>query len=82
MDGRDPSGRKVGLLDRHQLMAYLVDPYCHEWRDTFLLNTNKAELVREMIKMYIPLDEDESDTSRQRVKEEFMVSTAVYSADI
>lgn len=82
MDGRDPSGRKVGLLDRHQLMAYLVDPYCHEWRDTFLLNTNKAELVREMIEMYIPLDEDESDTARQRVKEEFMVSTVVYIADI
>ena len=24
MDGNDPSGRKVGLLDRHHLMAFLL----------------------------------------------------------
>ena len=35
MDGRDPSGRKVGLLDRKDLMCFLVDPFSWEWRSTF-----------------------------------------------
>ena len=32
-------------------------------------------LIDEMIETYIPLDEDEGSTARQRVKKEFMVST-------
>ena len=35
MDGRDPSGRKVGLLDRKDLMCFLVDPFSWEWRSIF-----------------------------------------------
>lgn len=34
MDGTDPSGRKVGLLDRVHLMCFLVDPFNHQWRST------------------------------------------------
>ena len=45
MDGKDPSGKKVGLLDRHHLMAFLVDPFAHDWRGKFELQTSKAELV-------------------------------------
>ena len=35
MDGRDPSGRKVGSLDRKDLMCFLVDPFSWEWRSRF-----------------------------------------------
>lgn len=73
MDGIDPSGRKVGLLDRYHLMCLLVDPFSHEWRSTFFVQTNLAVLVNEMMEMYIPLDDNGSSTSRARVKEEFMV---------
>ena len=74
IDGRNPSGRKVGLLDRHQLMCYLVDPFCYEWRYTFLLGTNQAELVKEMIEKNPPLDDDGKRTSRDRVTKDFKVS--------
>ena len=40
MSGEDPTGRNVGLLDRHHLMAFLCDPFCHEWRSTFKLQTS------------------------------------------
>ena len=74
MDGHDPSGRKVGLLDRHHLMALLCDPFCHEWRSTFKIQTPLAILMREMIHLYVPLDEDGGATSRLRVFTEFKVS--------
>ena len=74
MDGHDPSGRKVGLLDRHHLMALLCDPFCHEWRSTFKVQTPLAILMRDMIHLYVPLDEDGGATSRVRVFAEFKVS--------
>ena len=58
MDGHDPSGRKVGLLDRHHLMAFPCDPFCHKWRSIFKVQTPLAILMREMIYLYVPLDED------------------------
>jgi hypothetical protein len=76
MDGLDPSGRKVGLLDRHHLWAFLVDPFNHELRSTFLLQANVAVLMREMIEAYVPLDADGSSTKRDKVKSEFMVSVS------
>lgn len=73
MDGRAPSGCKVGLLDRHHLMAYLVDPFAHEWRNKFKLQTGKASLVDEMMELFVPLDEDGTSRTRTRVREEFEV---------
>ena len=73
-DGHDSSGRKVNLLDRHQLMAFLVDPKSRRWRGIFNLGTNKAALTNEMIKLYIPLDNDGSNSTRQRMLQEFLVS--------
>ena len=60
MDGSDPDGRKVGLLDRHHLMCFLVDPFSWEWRHTFLLQTNLKQIVREMVQKFVPLDKDGS----------------------
>ena len=74
MNGEDPTGRKVGLLDRHHLMAFLCDPFCHEWRSTFKLQTPLAKLMKEMINIYVPLDADGTETLRQRVLAEFKVS--------
>ena len=74
MNGEDPTGRKVGLLDRHHLMAFLCDPFCHEWRSTFKLQTPLAKLTKEMINIYVPLDANGTETPRQRVLAEFKVS--------
>ena len=73
MDGLDISGRKVGLLDRHHLWCYLVDPFNHQWRSTFYVDAPTAVLVNEMINAYVPVDDDGSSETRKRVKEEFMV---------
>ena len=40
MDGNDPDGRKVGLLDEHQLMCFLCDPHSRHWRAMFHLSLN------------------------------------------
>jgi len=71
MDGVDPSGLKVGLLDEHHLMCFLCDPNSRVWRELFYLQTNKAALVRKMIEWYVPLGEDGSDEMRRRVKKDF-----------
>jgi hypothetical protein len=49
MDGLDPLGRKVGLLDCHHLWAFLVDPFNHELRSTFCFQAEMAVLVKEMV---------------------------------
>jgi hypothetical protein len=77
MDGFDPSGRKVGLLDRHHLMAFICDPCGHELRATFQIQTPLAALMREMIDLYVPLDADGSSASRSRVMKEFMASVSL-----
>lgn len=73
MDGRAPSGRKVGLIDPHHLWCYLVDPHAHEWHSKFIIPGSVAQHVNDMISFYIPLDDDGSPTTRDRVKAEFMV---------
>ena len=82
MDGRDPSGQKVGLLDEHHFMAYLCDPAGHEWRSKFKIQTELAPLMRKMINMYVPLDRDGLPTSRKRVLKEFRVSTVCVTPEI
>ena len=72
MDGTKPTGQKVGLLDRHHLWAYLVDPFNHSLRSMFLLPAEMSELVDEMITAYIPLDQDGSDQTRKKIMAEFM----------
>ena len=73
MNGEDQAGRKVGLLDRHHLMAFLYDPFCHEWGPTFKLQTPFTKLMKEVINIYVPLDADGTETSRRRVLAEFKV---------
>lgn len=73
MDGNDPEGRKVGLLDRHHLFCYIVDPFNWVWRSRFELPCSMAQLVNEMIASFVPLDGDGSSTSRDHVRADFMV---------
>ena len=65
MNGADPAGRKVGLLDRMHLMYFIVDPYSHEWRSTFKLGESMSVIVNEMIEQYIPLGRDTDTTVRE-----------------
>ncbi len=74
MDGNDPSGRKVGLLDCHHLIAFLCDPFCHSCRSTFDIQTPLPVLMREIIKFFVPKDDDGTSTSCIRVMNELKVS--------
>jgi hypothetical protein len=37
MNGENPDGRKVGLVDPHQIWAFMADPCNHSWRSNFVL---------------------------------------------
>ena len=73
MDGRQPAGQKVGLLDRYHWMCLIVDPFSGELRNKLHIE-DLARIVREMIELYIPLDEDGTETTRKEVKRDFLVS--------
>lgn len=77
MDGLEPTGHKVGLLDCVHLMACLVDPYNHHWCSNFLLGTNITGLVQEMIDIFVEEDDDGGSTLRDEVKEDVVVSEHV-----
>ena len=74
MDGKDPSGKKVGLLDEHQLWCFLCDPFGHEWRSEFLLEGFLTAHTKKMIEHFIPGDDAGAISKRASVKKEFMVS--------
>lgn len=73
MDGRQPAGQKVGLLDRYHWMCLIVDPFSGELRNKLHIE-DLARIVREMIELYIPLDKDGTETTRKEVKKDFLVS--------
>jgi len=72
MDGKHPGGSKVGLLDRYQWMCLIVDPFSAELRNKLHVG-DLACIMREMIEMYVPLDEDGESTMRKKVKKDFLV---------
>ncbi len=73
MDGSDPEGRKVGLLDKHHIWCFLCDPFNYEWRSTFKIEGTLRRHVLDMVEHFIPLDNDGAPTSRERITKEFEV---------
>ena len=45
----------------------------YEMSATFHLQAGMADLIREMIEGYVPLNEDVTASTRRKVKEDFMV---------
>lgn len=77
MTGSDPSCRKVGLLDKHHIWAFLVDPYSHSWRSTLKIEGDLAVHVKEMIEHYVPAVEDGSHVeTRKAIRKDFLVSSS------
>ena len=74
MNGENPDGRKVGLVDPHQIWAFMADPCNHSWRSNFAIEGSFPVHVRNMIEHYVPLDGDGSDKNRQAVKKDFLAS--------
>lgn len=74
MNGENPDGRKVGLVDPHQIWAFMADPYNHSWRSKFAIEGSFPVHVRNMIEHYVPLDGDGSDKTHQAVKKDFLAS--------
>ena len=67
MDGYNPPGRKVGLLDCHHIWCFLCDPFNHEWRSKFIIEGNLKVHVTEMINHFIPLDADGTSTTSHKL---------------
>ena len=81
MGGRDPDmEKKVGLLDRHHLMCFLVDLHGYKWGSTFLIYTNIAMGGGD--ELYTPFGEDGPFKSCERVTKESMISIATALAFI
>ena len=57
MDGKDPTGGKVGLLDQYHIWCFLVDPYSRNLTPTIFIE-NKAAHITAMVNFYLPLPED------------------------
>jgi len=74
MNGENPDGRKVGLVDPHQIWAFVADPCNHSWRSKFAIEGSFPVHVRNMIEHYVPLDGDGSDKNRQAGKKDFLAS--------
>ena len=55
----------------------MVDPFNHEWRSTFKMELSFAELENEMVKVYVPLDEDGSTETRDRILKDFQVISLI-----
>ena len=75
MDGYNPPGRKVGLLDCHHIWCFLCDPFNHDWRSKFIIKGNLKVHVTEMINHFIPLDADGTSTTRHKLHKDFKVRT-------
>ena len=72
--GGNPDGRKVGLVDPHQIWAFMAVPCNHSWRSNFYIEGSFPVHVRNMIEHYVPLDGDGSVITRQAVKKVFLAS--------
>ena len=46
MNGEDPSGQKVGLIDEYQIWAFMVDPFNYYWWSTFNIEGDFALHVK------------------------------------
>jgi len=58
MDGEDPEGRKVGLLDNYQVWAFLADPHRELLPKAVYIDPSTARCLNDMIKFFCP-DKDE-----------------------
>jgi len=47
--GGNPDGRKVGLVDPHQIWAFMADPCNHSWRSNFAIEGSFPVHVRNMM---------------------------------
>lgn len=78
MDGSAPVGtRKVGLVDKFHIWAFLCDPYNFKFRAKFKIEGILNLHVKEMINFYVPRDSDGSERTRLAVRTDFDVSVKV-----
>ena len=70
----DPDGKKVGLVNSHQIWAFVADPCNHNWCSKFAIEGSFTVHVRNMIEHYVPLDGDGSIKTCQVVKKDFSAS--------
>ena len=78
MNGADPAGSIVGLLDEFHLWALLIDPFGWEWRGTLALAGSIPTLVNNMIEHFVSLDDDGTDGMRRIVKHDYEVCISCY----
>ena len=73
MDGSPISDGEVGLLDKHHLWCYFLDPFSHLWLSTFKIEGSLWVHVREMIAHVAPLYAPQALLRREALLEEFEV---------
>ena len=78
MDGGPIPGRRVGLLDKHHLWCYFMDPFNHLWRSTFKIEGGLRVNAKEMIAHFVPLYAPRALLKRDALLEEFLVSMFIF----
>ena len=74
MDGKPPAGRIVGLLDEHNIWAFICDPCAYEWRSILKLGGVARICAKHIIEHVVLLGKDWSTVDRTVVMLEFEVS--------
>ena len=57
MDGNDPQGHRVGLLNKNHICLFLTDPFQHRRRSIFKLDDHFLVHLNVMIESFVSLDE-------------------------
>ena len=68
------AARLAYLIPTTLSMTFLCGPFCHSWRSTFKIQIPLPVLMREMIELFVPKDDDGTSISRIRIMNKFKVS--------
>ena len=74
MDGQAPSGRKVGLLDRHHWWCFMMDPASYAFWNRVKLPFDICSMAKEMIEHFCPTTMNRYESVRHETLDEFTVS--------
>jgi hypothetical protein len=67
MDGVEPTGAKVGLLDQNQVWAHMVDPYKHQLSPAVHIQGGLPSHMRDMCDFFYPVDNVNHSTEQQNI---------------
>jgi hypothetical protein len=72
LNGRDPEGRKGGLLEEWHIWAFLVDPFARDLQPEPFIEGGVYSFVKSMVKHFVPGSTERDELKRKRLQMDFM----------